>query len=155
MSTCKWTTTADEISKLSITTSGAITLKIWDIDEVPDNIDLRFCPQMFPDTGAFVTDYTCVRSTMGPAAAAMHTFTYKLNYIVAYAPVGSGRGLKDVYAGMVDVAEDIIKKVSETDDAFTVANINPSPVGSFGVISEPSGQQYHGFNISFDCEEFE
>jgi hypothetical protein len=155
VSTCKWTTTADEIAALSITTSGTTTLKIYDINEIPDAIDQRFCPQMFPDAGNFVTDFECIRSTMGPAAAAMHTFRYRLNYIVAVMPAGSTRGLKDIYGVMVDVGEDIIKKVSETDDAFTVANIEPGPIGAFGLVSDASGMQFHGFNISFNCEEFE
>jgi hypothetical protein len=155
VSTCKWTATAGEIEALSITAYGTKTLKIYDLDTIPDFFDEREVPAMFPDASAFVTDFNAVRSTMGPAASAMHTFTYRLNYIVAVMPSGSERGLYEIYDNMVATGEAIIKKITESDDTFTVANIEPGPVGAFGVITDASGQSFHGFNISFSCEEFE
>jgi hypothetical protein len=154
VSTSKLTTTADEISKLSITAFGSTSLKIFDIDEIPENIDGRLCPQMFPDAANYVSEFTCERSTMGIATAAMHTFRYRLNYIVAVMPAGATRGLKDVYANLVSTAEAIITKITVSDDLFTVANINPV-VGPFQAIQDQTGQAYHGFSVSFDIEEFE
>lgn len=155
MSTSKLTTTAGEIEALSITAFGTSTLKIYDIDNIPENIDQRLCPQMFPDAGNWVVDFTCDRLTMGVATAASHIFRYRLNYIVAVMPAGSTRGLKDVYANLVSTAEAIITKITVSDDLFTVANINPHVIGAFGVIQDQSGQAFHGFNIAFDIEEFE
>jgi hypothetical protein len=154
MSTSKLTTTAGEIEALSITAFGSTTLKIFDIDNIPENIDQRFCPQMFPDAANWVTEFACERSTMGVASAAMHTFRYRLNYIVAVMPAGSTRGLKDIYANLVSTAEAIITKITVSDDLFTVANINPI-VGPFIAVQDQTGQAYHGFNVAFDIEEFE
>lgn len=154
MSTSKLTTTAGEIEALSITAFGTTTLKIFDIDNVPENIDQRLCPQMFPDTPEWVSDFTCERSTMGVATGAMHTFRYNLNYIVAVMPAGSTRGLKDVYGNMVATAEAIITKITVSDDLFTVANINPV-FKSFITVQDQSGSAYHGFKIAFAVEEFE
>ena len=48
---------------------------------------------------------------MSPTWAAAKNATYRINYKLLYKPVGTGRGIKDVYPGLAALAVDVVEAI--------------------------------------------
>jgi hypothetical protein len=136
----------------AMTVSG-VTIK--DIDEIPEAVMVRDCPVLFPsfDTwmGGANGEPAEGPTTFGTASTRYWIFNRIYRYIFLYAPVGSGRGLRDHFAGMVEKADAVIEALCELDiDGVDVQNVT---LGEFGVITDPSANNFYGFTLAITFRE--
>lgn len=137
----------DAIAALTVT---GLTIK--DADQIPVEMTQRDCPVMFPRPDDFITDFRSERQSFGPAASAARDVTYTLNFILAYEPVGKGRGIFEPYKNMLILAYKVIDAIHADDDLSYGLDVT-ARIGSVGVVSSPGGAQYHGCVISLDILE--
>jgi len=144
------TTIASGIAALSIT---GVTVK--DIDEIPEKVEARDCPVLFPSPdgwmGAANGEPSDGSTTFGTASTRYWIFNRQYKYIFLYAQVGSGRGLKDHYSGMADKADAIIEALAEMD--ITDVDVQSVQVGEFGVLTDPGGTSFFGFTVNVTLRE--
>ena len=138
----------DAIAALTVT-----GLTILDADQIPVEMTQRDCPVLFPRPDEFITDFTSERQSFGPASAAARDVTYTLNFILAYAPVGTGRGIFEPYKNMLVLAYKVIDAIHADDDLSDYGLDVTARIGNVGLVSSPGGAQYHGCVISFDILE--
>ena len=138
----------DEIAGLSVT---GVTIR--DIDEIKEELGGRDTPYLMPKPDGFITDFSVERDSFGAAANARKTATYTLNYTYLHAPLGSGRGLFDVYDGMVKNSFAILDAIIAKDSTIAV-DLVPSDALAYGPVVDPAGNAYHGCIISVYVTEF-
>lgn len=144
---------ASAIAALSPTYGGK-TLTVLGLSETPDAIDQRTCPVMFTDPEQTITNFTTSRTGMGPGTGDVHGYNYTLNYYVAIAPVGSGRGLEDIMPDLIAWAALIVSTIADADDTLLTSNNVAADVGIIGTLTDPVGHVFHGLRISVRVEEF-
>jgi hypothetical protein len=96
-----------------------------------------------------------VRQSFGTiAGGAKKDVRYSLNYTFAYAPVGSTRGVKDIFSAMFAMLALLFNAVV-TNDALT-GSIDVQPrITSIGtVVQDPAGNSFYGLKIAFDVLEY-
>lgn len=138
-------TICDSIKALSIT-----GLKIYDLDDFPDQADTRSQAVLMPRPDNFVTDFNVVRdSTNG-----LKTATYTLNYILLYDVVGMSRKLSDDWSDMIEMLFSVLDKIISNDNLSGAVDITPRGIGSIGPLSDPAGEIHHGAEIALIVTEF-
>ena len=148
MSSVKIATVADSIAALSV---SGVTIK--DIDGIPEEVHQRNCPLMFPDPDDFVTSLTVEAMSSGAGTSGKNDVKYTLNYIFLYVPVGSGRYLADNIVGLVNKTVLILNELIANDAVTGSVDIDPKP-GKFGLVEDPTGNQFEGVRIAIDVHEF-
>jgi hypothetical protein len=142
-------TITSNIAALSI--SG---VTILDIDEIKEGIKERDGATFFPNPIGFVTDLRVEPVTLGSAGARSYNVWYSLHYVLAYAPIGSGRGIFDKYPSMVATAFSIIDALIANDALAGTQEFQVQSIPEFGPVSDPSGKMHHGCQIVIDIMEF-
>jgi hypothetical protein len=140
-------TLCDSISKLSV---DGVT--IMDIDAIP-TADLRK-PVLFPEPVGFVSNFSMVRNSQGGGSVALMTVEYDLNYTFCYSPVGSLRTGLGTYGPMVDKAFEILDAIIAIDEITGAVDLTPGEIPIFGVVADPSGNQYNGCKLTVHVMEF-
>ncbi len=137
--------------------------KIFDLDDLPDELQARDCPCLFPDVNAGVwTGGEVVRQTFGPggltSTEAKRDLVYTVRYAMAYQPVGAGRfAVKSHLPGMATVTGNILAKFisNEFDVVSGSVEVHPtawtSPRSS---VTDPSGNEFYGVYFTFTVKEF-
>jgi hypothetical protein len=143
-----FTDVAEAIAALSV---SGVTLK--DIDAIPEKVEARDCPILFPRPNEFVTDYELEINSFG-SAAAKKTERYKLNYVFLHAPIGAERGLFATHPDLVANARTILSAFRDNDALGGAVDIQPSAIASFGPTQDPSGNTFHGCIITLSVTEF-
>lgn len=141
-------TVLDSISDLAI--DGVTVL---DIDQIPEQGSYRES-LLFPDPYGFITGLNIKRDSTGGGGTALMTMTYTLNYLFIYAPVGSGRGLADIYSNLTQRLIDIIEGMLENDDISGAVDMEVQEIPSIGIIQDPAGATWHGCTLSLRITEF-
>lgn len=141
---------ATGIAALSVT---GVTIK--DVDEIPERVQGRDCPILFPSPDGWLLGGNGEPSdgptTFGTASTRMWTFNRAYRYIFLYEQTGATRGLKDVISGMAADVDLIMEAVAEMDLAdVDVQNIT---VSEFGVIEAPGGNAFFGCMLDFTFRE--
>ena len=142
-------TIAASIAGLSV--SG---VTICDLDGIPEQVAARACPLLYPSPDGFLSGLRVERDSFGPAAGARKTVRYTLRYVYLHAPVGEGRGLFDVYKGMLQNTLAILDAIIADDALSGAVDVEPGAVTRFGPVTDPSGQVFHGCVIALDVVEF-
>ena len=142
-------TIADSIAAVSV---SGVTIK--DLNEIPEAVTLRDCPVLFPRPDGFVTDLAVKRDSFGTGAVAKMTVTYILTYTFCHAPIGSGRGLFDVYDNMIANAFAIIDAIITNDTVTGLVDLQVDDALNFGPVEDPSGNVFHGCEIQLYVMEF-
>lgn len=142
-------TVADSISKISI---SGVTVK--DVNEL--SASWKSLPNvLYPRPDGFVTGLRFKTDSYGINGAEKGTFTYNLTYRFLGTAVGNmgtfGQAYSDALTKIIAivnaiVADDTITGATKDFRLGTIANIGPMP--------DPSGNVFHGADITFVVEEF-
>lgn len=141
-------TVCASIAALSV---AGVTIK--DLDEIPENVDLR-APTILPKPDGFVSGLRYERQSQGGGSVAKGDCYYTLTYRLCYAPVGSGRGLFETYPAMVTAAFAFLDAVLAVDVLQGAVTIRPVGALNFGPVSDPAGNIFHGCDIAVEIMEF-
>ncbi|MBU2249809.1 MAG: hypothetical protein KKD77_23885 [Gammaproteobacteria bacterium] len=144
------TTVSAAIAALSITGMKSIR----DVTNVPDELDTRSLPCMFPDPENWldagegtIEDET----TFGTPSTRFWVVHRAYNYVWLYKEAGDGRGLKSHYSGGSTMLDAIVTAIVALD----VSGVDVQSVSHtrFGLISDPSGKNFYGSFITIRCRE--
>lgn len=141
-------TIANSIAALSV---SGVTLK--DLDEIPQAVLPRDCPMIYPKPDGFLSGLVIEIDSFG-STSAKKTVRYNLSYMFLYCPVGTGRGLFDVYAGMVAKALAFLDALIANDALTGAIDIQPAGVLQFGPVPDPAGNLFHGCQVDLAVQEF-
>lgn len=144
------TTVSAAIANLSITGMKSIR----DVTDIPDEVDSRACPVMFPDPNAWLDASEGApeeETTFGTPSTRYWVVHRGYNYIWAYREAGEGRGLKSHYSAGSTMLDAIMTAIVALD----VANVDVQGVSHtrFGVITDPSGKSFYGAFITVRVRE--
>ena len=136
------------ISNLSIT--GVV---ICDLNEIPDGVDARQS-YLIPSTSEppYVNNASIERVTFGHSVAGQN-MTYTLNYTLLYKPVGTGRGVKDVWPQSLALAVDVIEAIQNTT-TLNGAVTWKAQLGSPVIVTDPSQTAWDGWTLSIEVLDF-
>ena len=148
MATLSADTIAASIAALSVT---GLTIK--DLDAIPQQVQARDCPIMFPDPTKFFSNLVVTVDTFG-SNSARKTINYTLSYVLLYAEAGEERGLYKVYQPLVQMALSVIDALLINDALNGCIDIQPQDVPIFGTLTDPSGKAFYGATYSFRVVEF-
>jgi hypothetical protein len=138
---------ATAISGLTVT---GLTVK--DLNEIPEAFGMGG-PTMFPNPDGFITDFNVQRVSFGMNTAKM-TATYRLNYLLAYSPVGGTLKQFEAYARMVGLAIDIIDAILALASLNGAVTFEIPVIGEFGIVNDPAGNARWGCGVSVSITEF-
>jgi hypothetical protein len=141
-------TVATSIAGLSV---SGVYLK--DVDAIPERVEVRDCPIIYPKPDGFLSDLEVEINSFG-SAQAKKTVRYNLNYVFLQSPVGAGRGLFDVYESCVTNALAFVDALLANDALSGSVDIQPAGITSFGPVADPSGNMFHGCVFSLAVMEF-
>lgn len=149
MSGLKVVTVWDSITAISV--SGLV---VKDLNEVTEVWEIR-TPTLYPNITAPLDLQSPRRMSFGTVAGgAKKDVQYTLNYIFAYAPVGSTRGVKDIMSSMFSMLALIFNAVTESDALSGTIDITPRISGSSTIVQDPSGNSFYGLQLAFDVLEY-
>lgn len=144
------TTVSAAIAALSIT--GMTSIR--DVDNIPDELETRSLPCMFPspenwlDAGGGAPS---AETTFGTPSTRYWQVHRGYNYIWVYKEAGDGRGLKSHYSGGSTMLDAIMTAIVQLD----VSGVDVESVTHtrFGIVTDPSGKDFYGAFISIGCLE--
>jgi hypothetical protein len=142
------TTVATSIAALSV---AGVTLK--DLTAIPENVEARDCPIIFPKPDGFMTNLTIQIDSFGSSSGKKTAF-YDLNYTYCHSPLAAGRGLFDVYQDMVNKCTVFIDAVIANDALAGSIDAHVKGVAEFGPVVDPAGTAFHGATITIGITEF-
>lgn len=140
-------------SAISGLTIGSI--KVKDIDEIPEQVQPRDTPILFPNPDGWLEGGNAEPAdgpaTFGPAANRLWIFSRTLNYVYLHAPVGSNRGLFAQIPSLSDAADAITEALLGLD--ISQVDVQSVRVSGFSVLTAPDGANYFGFSLALTCRE--
>jgi len=140
--------------------SAVVGLTVRDTLDMPDAINPRNCPVLFPEVrGGFISNVVINYLTTGGEGLRMGDLTYDLRYTLAYAPVGEGRGLYTVIPDLMDMTKRIIDGALTKDVLGGTSGIIEfylSSVSGDGLVADPAATPmgFYGFEYLFRVTEF-
>jgi hypothetical protein len=132
-----------------LTISG---VTIRDLDEIPEKVEPRDCPVLYPNPDGFMSGVELEVDSFG-SASAKKTIRYRLNYVFLHSPVGGERGLFAKAPDMVAKVCAILDAVIANDAISGCVDIQPGDVTEFGPVADPSGNVFHGCRLAFAVTE--
>jgi len=138
----------DSISALSVS-----NLIIKDINEVSEAWEVRGAV-LYPDIQNPITINVPKRQSFGVGSGVKKDVTYTLNYRLLYQPVGSGRGIKDIFSGMFTMVASLYDAVQNADPVSGSIDINPRIASQSTTVLDPTNNQFYGLDIAFDVLEY-
>jgi len=127
---------------------------IRDTHEIPEAVDVRMCPILYPEPVNFISGFSVERDSFGAAAQAKKTVTYTLTYTYLHAPIGTGRGLFDVYDGLVKNVFAILDALILADALTGTIELIPLTPVNVGPVGDPAGNRFHGCQFELSVTEF-
>lgn len=137
----------------SIAGLGVSGVTILDANAIDDEIKRRATPIMMLAPN-FFNNPKYTYDSFGTGAVATITIKYVLLWRFFYAEVGVERGQADIFQGFIDKVALIIDAVIASDATTDAIHIQVSNVGAFGVVTDPTGNQFYGCDISIAVTEF-
>jgi hypothetical protein len=140
--------TAAITSGIAALTGTGITIK--DIDAIPDTVQDRDCPVMFPAPVELSGGYEDAPSTFG-ITTAFWICSRTLRYTYLHAQAGMKRNISEHYAAMLVTADLLIEKIME----LNVANVDVESVSisQIGAYEDPAAVLYYGFTVDVRVRE--
>ena len=139
----------NEIAKMSV---SGVTIK--DIDQIPEFVTGRNCPILFPRPEEFLTGITFTPDSYGVGSSRKWSVRYTLNYIYLHAPVGSMRGLANVYSGFYTKIGLILDAIIAYQTVTEAIDIAPQNAFNITVIEDGKGNQFYGAFMAFNVLEY-
>jgi hypothetical protein len=138
-------TIADSIAALSI---SGVTIK--DLDEIPEKVESRDCPILYPEPDGFISGFGMDVQSFGPGSVAAIDVTYNLRYTFLHSSLGTGRGLFDVYSDMVAKVVLILNAVLTNDAITGLQDFRVAEITNFGPVTDPAASMtFHGTQFVF------
>lgn len=125
---------------------------ILDLDEIPQAIDARKCPQVYPAPEKFMILEDANQITLGPNA--LWQYTYLVTYRYVQAPVGMERGVSKIIPGLVDGYTRFIRAIARNAQLLGAAHVKPVNTPEWGVLEDPSKQQFQAADLALRVVEF-
>ena len=141
----KITTAAGLIAALSIT-----GLKIRDLDEIKELMQIGDLPCLVPHPGDFITDFATIPANN---ANSKSDETYTLRYRLYYSRITGAVKFFGPYANMVLMIEKILNKFITGDYLSGAIYVKPR-IERVGGVEDHAGNIYHGADFAFDITEF-
>ena len=141
-------TVADSISGLSI---SGVTIK--DIDQIPETARM-LTPLLIPQPANFVTDVSVTFQTYGSNGGAKINTNYNLNYVFLFCEVSSGMGAFAAFSGLISKLSSILVAINSNDAITGAVDVKISSIGNIGVITDPAGVEFWGFEFSLKILEY-
>jgi len=129
-------------------------LSIKDITAIPEQVQPRDCPILFPHPVQFIQGGAGGEEgleTFGTPTTRFWLFNRTYRYLFLYAPVGSTRGMVDIYSGYVSKIDSIMESITELD--VTDVDVRNISVSELGVIEDPAGSKFYGCTIDIMVRE--
>lgn len=126
---------------------------ILDADEIKDEVKRRAVPLMMLAPN-FFTQPKYIYDAMGTGAVAPITVKYVLRWRFFYAEVGTERGQYDIFQGFIQKVTAIIDAVIANDATSDAIHLQVVDVGTFGVVTDPTGNQFYGCDIGIEVTEY-
>lgn len=129
-------------------------LSIKDITSIPEQVQPRDCPILFPHPVQFIQGGAGGEEgleTFGIPTSRFWLFNRTYRYLFLYAPVGSTRGMVDIYSGYVSKIDSIMESITELD--VTDVDVRNISVSELGVIEDPAGSKFYGCTIDIMVRE--
>ena len=129
-------------------------LSIKDITAIPEQVQPRDCPILFPHPVQFIQGGAGGEEgleTFGTPTSRFWLFNQTYRYLFLYAPVGSTRGMIDIYSGYVSKIDSIMESLTELD--VTDVDVRNITVSELGVIEDPAGSKFYGCTIDIMVRE--
>lgn len=144
------TTVSAAIAALSVTGMKSIR----DVTNIPEEVDTRACPVLFPDpenwldAGQGTVDE---ETTFGTPTTRFWQVHRGYNYIFLYKEAGDGRGIKSHYSGGSTLLDALVTAITELD----VSGVDVESVSHtrFGLITDPAGKNFFGSFVTVRCLE--
>lgn len=137
------------IAALSVT---GLTIKT--LSGIPDSVEARDCPILFPSPENLITGLNVERVSYGSATQGRKDVNYTLTYKFIFARVGTGRGLYDVFPDMIAMIDLLFSTMVDSDDLSGTVEFIPSGNIVPTIITAPNGQSFHGCDLTFSILEF-
>lgn len=134
---------ATEVAALSVT---GLTIK--DTTSIPQQVQPRDCPLLFPDPDQFVGASSVARRTFGGPAGAYWEEVLPLTWRYFHTETGAGRGIKDFFQAMLAKRDAIVTALMEGAYTTSGADIRGIGITQFGQVTDPSDAKFFGFLIT-------
>lgn len=141
-------TVFDSISAISV---AGLTVK--DINEVSETWQIRGAT-LYPLIDNLFSFNKYERMTFGSGTDKKINVSYTLNYRLLYAPLGSGRGIKDVFSGMMTMIMLTLDALNNLDNPSGAIDAVPSVAQGSPVVKDPAGNDFWGCDIAIDVMEY-
>jgi len=143
-------TVASSIASMSIT---GVTMKA--LNNISSAVQPRDCPLIQPAPENFISGMTVTRDAYGPDAQARKTARYTLNYRFFYMPIGVDRATYFAkYSDFVTLAAAILDAFIANSSPAGAVDLTPPEAFNFGIVQDPTGTQFHGFDVPLGIMEF-
>lgn len=138
-------TICDSIAALSI--SG---VKIYDLDNFPNEVKDRDGAVLMPKPDGFVTNFTATRDSF----SGLKTARYNLHYMLYLGQVGQGRKLADKWSDMIETLFAVLDKLIANDALSGTVEFGPQDTMNIGPVADPAGNILHGAELILSVTEF-
>ena len=125
---------------------------IRDLDEVPQSINGRDCPMVYPAPEKFLALEDATQLTFGPNA--LWQYTYLVTYRFVQAPVGSERAMAKIISATVNGYINFIQALTANAQLLGAAHVKPANTPEWGVLGDPSGEQFQAADIALRVVEY-
>jgi len=138
---------ADRVAALDV---DGVT--IWDLDHVPQAIDPRACPQVYPVPEKFLKLDDSLQISFGPNGLWMHTYTATFRCVQS--PVGKERRLSKILPSQVNAYVAFIKAVTHNAQLLGAAHVKPANTPEWGVLEDASKAQFNAADLALTIVEY-
>ena len=143
-------TIASAIAGMTVT---GVTIK--DVTGIPEQVQPRDCPILFPDPIAWMAGGNGEPSdgpaTFGTPTNRMWVFDRVYRYVYLHASAGAGRGLPDQYPTLSDANDAIATALTALD--ITGVDIKTIAPDHVGILADPAGNNFYGFQLALTFRE--
>jgi hypothetical protein len=129
-------------------------LTIKNITAIPEQVQPRDCPIIFPHPVQYIQGGAGGeegQETFGTPTTRFWLFNRTFRYLMLYTPVGSTRGMVDIYGGFSAKIDAFMEAVAELD--VTDVDVRNITVSELGVIEDPAGSKFYGCTIDIMVRE--
>lgn len=143
---------ATVMNSIAALTVSGVTIK--DVDEIPERVNARDCPILFPWPAGLITNLAVERVSFGSATQARKTNTYNITYRYLHSPMEMERGLFVTMPALVANLDLILSAIVDNDVLTGLLDLDPSGGISIGPIQDAAGNTFHGAELTFAVMNF-
>lgn len=140
-----------ELVDASISTLTITGMKqIHSIATLPQEITQDTCPVLFPNPQGWLGEQSTMPQEFDTEVLVRREHNFTLSYILAYAPVGSGRGLNEFYPGIAAMTLELQTKIYKLQLTGLTA-VRKIAISKFGMLQDAVGKMFYGCSVDITC----